>query len=134
MVNGVARDIIDPEKNISLSDRLKAKLLTSDFQSLKMSRRAPGPPHWHGFNGDYTAFIDHLGVASLNIDFKDEDRGGIYHSVYDDFYWYTHFSDTDFVYGRAFRRRGGGDRGPAHVLPYDFVDFAETMRRRRRGQ
>ena len=28
-------------------------------------------------------------------------RGGIYHSIYDDFYWYTHFADTDFVYGRA---------------------------------
>jgi len=43
-------------------------------------------------------------VASLNIGFGGEDDGGIYHSIYDDFYWYTHFSDTDFVYGRALRR------------------------------
>ena len=38
---------------------------------------------------------------SLNLGFGGEDDGGIYHSIYDDFYWYTHFTDTDFVYGRA---------------------------------
>src|SRR6266478_4547904 len=54
-----------------------------------------------GSGSDYTAFIDHLGIASLNLGYGDEDDGGIYHSVYDDFYWFTHFSDTDFVYGRA---------------------------------
>jgi N-acetylated-alpha-linked acidic dipeptidase len=50
--------------------------------------------------------------------------------VYDDFYWYTHFSDTDFVYGRALAQTAGTILmrfADADVLPYDFVDFADTM-------
>ena len=47
-----------------------------------------------GSGSDFTAFLEHLGVASLNLGFGGEDDGGIYHSIYDDFYWYTHFSDT----------------------------------------
>src|SRR6266436_1055073 len=54
-----------------------------------------------GSGTDFTAFIDHLGIATLNLGYGGEDEQGIYHSIYDDFYWYTHFSDTDFVYGRA---------------------------------
>ncbi len=49
-----------------------------------------------GSGSDYTAFLDHLGIASLNLGFGGEDGGGIYHSIYDDFYWYTHFADTRF--------------------------------------
>src|SRR5437879_11110333 len=54
-----------------------------------------------GSGSDYTVFLDHLGIASANLGYGGEDKGGIYHSIYDDFYWYTHFSDTDFSYGRA---------------------------------
>ena len=60
-----------------------------------------------GSGSDYTVFIDHLGIASLNLGFGGEDGGGIYHSIYDDFYWYTHFSDPDFVYGRALAQTAG---------------------------
>jgi len=42
-----------------------------------------------GSGSDYTAFLQHDGVASLNIGFGGEDGGGIYHSIYDDFYWST---------------------------------------------
>src|SRR5207248_2522059 len=54
-----------------------------------------------GSGSDYTPFLQHLGIPSLNISFGGEDAAGIYHSIYDDFYFYTHFLDTDFVYGRA---------------------------------
>src|SRR5665213_6633 len=50
---------------------------------------------------DYTAFLQHVGVPSMNLGFGGEGEAGVYHSVYDDFYWYTHFSDSSFVYGRA---------------------------------
>src|SRR6202012_40947 len=53
-----------------------------------------------GSGSDYTVFIDHLGIASLNVSYGGEDEGGQYHSIYDDFYYYTHFMDTDFAYGR----------------------------------
>jgi len=74
--------------------------------------------------------VDHLGIASLNVAYGGEDDGGIYHSVYDDFYWFTHFSDRDFIYGRALAQTIGSmvlRFADADVLPYDFSDFADTM-------
>src|SRR5262249_50106153 len=59
-----------------------------------------------------------------------EDGGGIYHSIYDDFYWYTHFADTDFVYGRALAQTGGTAvmrLADADLLPFEFGDFADTL-------
>jgi len=136
-VNGVARDITDPEKNISVWKRSQAERLVArrerpqDKQERKEARtRADlriGPL---GSGSDYTAFIDHLGVASLNVSYGGEDQGGIYHSIYDDFYWFTHFSDTDFVYGRALAQTIGTmvlRFADADVLPYDFTDFADTV-------
>jgi N-acetylated-alpha-linked acidic dipeptidase len=66
----------------------------------------------------------------LNIAFDGEDGGGIYHSIYDDFYWYTHFSDTDFTYGRALAQTGGTAvlrLADAELLPFEFGNFADTM-------
>ena len=83
-----------------------------------------------GSGSDFTAFLQHDGVASLNIGFGGEDGGGIYHSIYDDFYWYTHFSDTDFSYGRALAQTGGTAMmrlADAELLPFEFGDFADTM-------
>jgi N-acetylated-alpha-linked acidic dipeptidase len=85
-----------------------------------------------GSGSDYTVFLDHLGIASLNLGYGGEDGGGIYHSIYDDFYWYTHFSDTDFVYGRALAQTAGTAvmrLADAELLPYDFDDFTDTIRR-----
>jgi N-acetylated-alpha-linked acidic dipeptidase len=83
-----------------------------------------------GSGSDYTAFIDHLGIASLNVGFGGEDDGGIYHSIYDDFYWFTKFADKDFVYGRALSQTVGTmvlRFADADLLPYDFADFADTI-------
>lgn len=73
-----------------------------------------------------------LGVASLNLGFGGEDDGGIYHSIYDDFYWYTHFSDTDFRYGRALSQTIGVTvmrLAGADLLPFDFRGFTDTVRK-----
>ena len=130
--NGVARDIIDPEKQISVAKRLKAKLLTSGTsdETKEARTRTDFRLRAMGSGSDYTAFIDHLGIASLDLGFGGEDHGGVYHSVYDDFYWYTHFSDTDFVYGKALAQTAGTMLmrfADADLLPYDFTDFADTM-------
>ena len=133
-VNGVARDINDPEKNISVWKRGQAARLANGSAEEKKDARSRadlriGPL---GSGSDYTAFIDHLGIASLNVAYGGEDDGGIYHSIYDDFYWYTHFSDKDFVYGRALSQTVGTmvmRFADADVLPYDFSDFADTIHR-----
>src|SRR5207244_254386 len=50
-----------------------------------------------GSGSDYTPFLQHAGIASLNLGYGGEDGGGIYHSIYDDFKWFTAFDDTSFV-------------------------------------
>ena len=83
-----------------------------------------------GSGSDYTVFIDHLGIASLNLAYFGEDGGGIYHSIYDDFYWYTHFSDTDFKYGRALAQTAGTAvlrLADAELLPFEFTALADTV-------
>jgi N-acetylated-alpha-linked acidic dipeptidase len=133
-VNGVAHDITDPEKNIPVWKRAQAARLTmARPDDRKEARTRPdlriGPL---GSGSDYTAFIDHLGIASLNVAYGGEDEGGIYHSIYDDFYWFTHFSDTDFVYGCSLAQTVGAmvlRFADSDVLPYDFSDFADTTRK-----
>ncbi len=132
--NGVARDITDPEKNISIASRLKARqrITGNGAESKEARTRADFRLSTMGSGSDYTAFIDHLGIASIDLGFGGEDHNGIYHSAYDDFYWYTHFADTDFVYGKALAQTVGTMLmrfADADVLPYDFSAFAETMHR-----
>ena len=84
-----------------------------------------------GSGSDYTVFIHHLGIASVNLGYGGEDRGsGQYHSIYDDFYFYSHFLDTDFVYGRALAQTAGTmmmRMADADVIPYQFADLADTV-------
>ena len=131
-VNSVARDITDPEKNISVWKRGQAARLTMGRpDDRKEARTRPDLRIGAlGSGSDYTAFIDHLGIASLNVGYGGEDDGGIYHSIYDDFYWFTHFSDKDFVYGQTLAQTVGTmvlRFADADVLPYDFTDFADTV-------
>jgi N-acetylated-alpha-linked acidic dipeptidase len=137
-INGVARDIEDPETQMSgnkmtvwqraqLSKIAEAK---SADDRKELRQRADLRIDALGSGTDFTAFIDHLGIASLNLGYGGEDEQGIYHSIYDDFYWYTHFSDTDFVYGRALAQTVGTSvmrLADAEVLPFDFVNFADTV-------
>ena len=56
---------------------------------------------------------------------------GVYHSTYDSFYWYTHFSDTDFAYGAALSRTIGTAilrLADADILPFEFTATATTLR------
>jgi len=132
-INGVARDIEDPEKNISARQRAffaDVSGARSEEAKKEIRSRADLRIGALGSGSDYSAFLDHLGVASLNLGYGGEDRGGIYHSIYDDFYWYTHFSDTDFVYGRALSQTAGTAvmrLADADLLPFEFTDFADTM-------
>jgi N-acetylated-alpha-linked acidic dipeptidase len=132
--NEVAADIIDPETQVSTWKRSQlhriAEAKNAEERKELRERRDLRIPAL-GSGSDYTAFLQHDGVASLNIGFGGEDGGGIYHSIYDDFYWYTHFSDTDFVYGRALAQTGGTAvmrLANADLLPFDFDDLFDTLK------
>jgi N-acetylated-alpha-linked acidic dipeptidase len=84
-----------------------------------------------GSGSDYTAFIDHLQIASLDLGFGGEGGGGVYHSAYDTFHWYTNFSDKDFAYGAALSRTIGTvilRLANADVLPFEFTATARTLK------
>ena len=85
-----------------------------------------------GSGSDYTPFLQHLGVASLNIGFSGEDNGGSYHSIYDSFDHYNRFGDPGFAYGVALAKAGGRAMlrlANADVLPFQFGPLAETIDR-----
>lgn len=132
-VNGVARDVEDPEAKVSAHERLRmAAVRFGDADARREAReRTDLRIAALGSGSDFTPFLQHLGVASLHLGYGGEDEGGIYHSIYDDFYWYTHFSDTSFVYGRALAQTVGLTvmrLAGAELLPFDFTGLAETAR------
>jgi N-acetylated-alpha-linked acidic dipeptidase len=132
-VNGVAREIEDPETKMTVWKRAQLSAISeakSADDKKELRQRADLRIGALGSGTDFTAFIDHVGIATLDFAYGGEDEQGIYHSIYDDFYWYTHFSDTDFVYGRALAQTVGTSvmrLADAEVLPLDFVNFADTL-------
>jgi N-acetylated-alpha-linked acidic dipeptidase len=132
-INAVAKDVIDPEKNISVWQRLRdheiAHAKDADERD-EIRKRSDLRIGALGDGSDYTSFIHHLGIPSVDVGFGGESHGGVYHSVYDDFYWYTHFGDPDFVYGRAESQMAGTmvmRLADADLLPFDFTNFAGTV-------
>jgi N-acetylated-alpha-linked acidic dipeptidase len=131
--NEIAREITDPETKMTAWKRQQLHEIANaktPEQREEIRKRADLRIPALGSGSDYTAFLQHDGVASLNIGFGGEDGGGIYHSIYDDFYWFTHFSDTDFVYGRALAQTAGTAvmrLADADLLPFEFGDFADTV-------
>jgi N-acetylated-alpha-linked acidic dipeptidase len=85
-----------------------------------------------GSGSDYTPFLQHLGVASLNLGFSGESGGGSYHSVYDSFDHYTRFGDGTFDYGIALAKTAGRAMlrlANADVLPFEFLGVADNVGR-----
>ncbi|MGA3190501.1 MAG: transferrin receptor-like dimerization domain-containing protein [Bryobacteraceae bacterium] len=133
-MNGVMKDIQDPETKMTVWKRLQLASIAGSPADHKAELRTRPDMRIGalGSGSDFTVFIDHLGVASINMGYGGEGGGGgVYHSIYDDFYWYTHFADTDFVYGRALAQTVGTAVmriADAELLPFQFGDFSDTVR------
>ena len=133
-VNDVAKDITDPETGMSVWKRVRlvdvSRAATPQMKAEIRSRPDLRIPAL-GSGSDYTVFIDHLGVASVNLGYGGEDEGsGQYHSIYDDFYYYTHFMDTTFHYERALAQTAGTmvmRMADADILPFQYSDLADTV-------
>jgi N-acetylated-alpha-linked acidic dipeptidase len=132
-VNDVARDVQDPETKLTLWKRMQLAQIANPSSKSDHEEARNRPDLRIGALGggsDYGPFLNIVGIASLDIGFGGETGGGIYHSIYDDFYWYTHFADTDFAYGRKLSETGGiavMRLADADLLPFDFSDYADTL-------
>ena len=110
-INEVGRDIPDPQTNMSVWERARAQQMVSGSPTEK--KEAKDRPDLRigalGSGSDFTPFLQHLGIASLNIGFGGEDGGGSYHSIYDSFEHYTRFGDPDlrvrYCAGKGLRAR-----------------------------
>jgi N-acetylated-alpha-linked acidic dipeptidase len=131
-VNDVARSVEDPETKGTVWKRWQAQqiALGSADRRAESRTRADLRMGALGSGSDYTPFLQHEGTAALDLSFGGLDHAGIYHSVYDDFYHFTKFSDPGFLYGRALAQFVGTAiirLADADVLPYEFTGLADTV-------
>ncbi len=134
-INDVARDISDPETKLSIWKRRQLNEISKAHtpeERTSLRQRADPPINALGSGSDYTPFLQHVGVASLNLGFGGESNGGIYHSIYDDFYWYTHYGDPTFVYGKALAQMAGTAvmrLADGDLIPLSFTNLGETVQK-----
>lgn len=133
-INQVERDVVDPETHVSVLDRARARDIArgSAAEAAEVRARADLRISALGSGSDYTPFLQHLGIASLNIGFGGEDNGGSYHSNFDSIDNFMRFIDPDFQYGVALVQVGGRlvlRMADADVLPFQFGVFADTVSR-----
>ena len=134
-INEVARDVVDPQTKVSIRDRARALAIVrapSDDVRREVRDRSNLRISALGSGSDYTPFLQHLGVASLNIGFSGEDSGGEYHSIYDSIAHYERFGDPGFAYGEALAKAGGMTTlrlAQATWLPVTAKPLAETVGR-----
>jgi len=132
-ISNVARDIQDPETKMTAFERAHLESIgsakTAD-EKKELRRRNNLVVDALGDGSDFTAFQDFAGISTLNVEYGGEEDGTQYHSIYDDFYWYTHFVDTDFVYGRALAQTIGTAAmrlADADLIPVDYSPQAEAI-------
>ena len=103
----------DPEKGISVLERSRARTQLDRTPPTRSRRRKAGDDpalDALGSGSDFTPFLQHLGIAALNIGYGGEDDGGAYHSIYDSFDHYTRFGDPEFDYGVTLAKTAGRAR------------------------
>jgi N-acetylated-alpha-linked acidic dipeptidase len=141
LINGVTADVTDPETQVSVGQRLRAKLMVdaaapgATAHDLAMGKIAAGPADLPvgplGSGSDYSAFLQHLGIPAINLGYGGEvASGGTYHSAYDTYEYYSRFVDPGLAYSAALARTGGRLvlRMSQSDLPQQrFSDFAETV-------
>ena len=133
LVNAVAKEIEDPDTKGSVWKRMQARAIAAGPPAQRNEARTRSDLRISalGSGSDYSAFLQHAGVPTLNLSFAGlDDSEGIYHSIYDDYYHFTKFLDTDFVYGRALAQTVGSlviRLADASVLPFEFTSLADTV-------
>jgi N-acetylated-alpha-linked acidic dipeptidase len=134
MLNGIAKDVQDPERPASIYARARAAEIvggdrSGDNEDDDIHLGAPGS------GSDYASFSDYYGIPVMDIGFAGENGdGGVYHSAYDSFAWYVKYGDPAFAYGVTLAKVGGRAMlrfADADVLPYRYAAFAKTLDRYR---
>ena len=143
LVNDVSSGVKDPQTGVSTQARLRAKLEVDGFEKgasdedKKAAKVAAAGGDLGiaalGSGSDFTPFLQHLGLTSLDVAYGGESDGdGVYHSNYDSYDHYMRYGDPGFVYGIAEAQTVGHiilRMADADVLPMQFGAFADTVGR-----
>jgi len=136
LTNEIARDVKDPEKGVSVGERYRATVILNGSPDPDQLRELRDKETFRidplGSGSDFTPFLQHLGIAALNIGYGGEEEYGQYHSLYDSFDHFTRFVDPDFSYGVALAKTGGRfvlRIAEADVLPFEIGRFSKTVGR-----
>ena len=135
-----ARDVTDPETGSSVLARAGAQERVARYEGGAGHGNVNGHGNSSpdtdlelgalGSGSDFTPFLQHLGINSLNLGFEGETDYGVYHSAYDSFDHFRRFVDPDFAYGVALAKVAGRlmlRASQAQLLPAQQSDFAASV-------
>ena len=133
-ITEISKTVIDPQMGVSVFERSKAAR-AAGASTTKAKKEAfdasTYPLGAMGSGSDYSSFIQHLGIPSLNIGYGGEDEGGEYHSIYDSYDMYKRFKDPEFKYGVTLAQTTGRvalRMAEADVLPFDYRVLHTTVK------
>ncbi len=129
----IAKQVTDPQTGVSVFERQKAANVINanglearkknwNQNELKLSALGSG--------SDYSTFIQHAGIPSINLGFGGENSGGEYHTIYDTYDLYKRFKDPKFEYGVALAKTAGRAvlrMAEADIVPFDFSHLYSTV-------
>lgn len=139
LVDEVAAGVIDPTMHATVLERSRARAIITAGHSDESRRVAQSllkggdlPLEPLGSGSDFTPFLQHAGVASLNLGFGNDDPSGVYHSIYDSYDHYIRFEDPDLNYGVALAEVAGHAvlrLADADLLPFHEQELASNVSR-----
>lgn len=137
LLRDVAHDVQDPHSGRSIYELWRERSMRAKEQPTGTARREPPPdPSGEvpvgalGAGSDFCPFLDHAGIPSADVGFGGD--YGVYHALYDDFYWMKHFGDPTFAYHAALARVLGTIAlrlSDADLLPFDYSLYASEIAR-----
>jgi len=132
-VQQVAEDVTDPQTKTSVYNRLMASEVVNASTN-KAKQEILDGHGWKldalGSGSDFSSFLQHAGLTTLDFGYGGEDDGGEYHSIYDSYYDFTHFKDPGFKYGVTLSQTAGRTvlrMADADILPFDFRNLYKTI-------
>ncbi|THD78229.1 MAG: M28 family peptidase [Phenylobacterium sp.] len=143
-VNQVAADVKDPETGVSVGQRARAALAVraaepgASEETKALAKAASDPAKDMligplGSGSDYSSFLQHLGLAAIDVGYGGEgESGGVYHSLYDDYEHHSRFVDPGFAYDATLARTVGRmviRLADADLPVQRYGDFADTVGR-----
>ena len=133
LMGGVTADVIDPQTGVSVDARRRA-MLTLEGSNARIKNEAKNRAQLRisplGSGSDYTPFLQHLGIASINMAFGGEAQDGSYHTLYDTYEHYLKFRDPGLYYGVALAQVAGRATlriANAQRLPFEFAGLTDNI-------